>query len=364
MKKTLGLALAGAGLIGKRHAAASRSVASFSVESIVDPSPSSRTFAEEIGAAWYPSLRDMFSSSAPDGVILATPNQVHVDNGLDCVRARCPMLIEKPIATSSAEATKIVEAAKAADVAILVGHHRRHNPLVRRARAIIDEGSLGRIVTVHGTCWLAKPDDYFAAEWRRKDGAGPVMVNAIHDIDLLRHFCGELESVQAMKSNAVRGNGMEDSAVVLLKFRSGALGTFSISDTVASPWSWELTAAENTAYPATTQSCYMIGGTEGSLSIPDNRLWSHGSHGHWMNPMHATSFPGEAGDPLVAQLNHFAEVIRREEKPLVSGEEGLKSLAVVEAILRSASCGTAVRLDTPSTGNRQVTEVPPPRALP
>ena len=86
-------------------------------------------------------------------------------------------------------------------------------------------------------------------------------------MDLLRYLCGDIECVQAMTSNAVRGGETEDSAIVLLKFRSGALGTLSVSDTVAAPWSWELTSGENSAYPVTSQSCYLIGGTRASLSI-------------------------------------------------------------------------------------------------
>jgi predicted dehydrogenase len=348
MSKPVNLALAGAGQIGRRHVVAGRSAVGVTFESVVDPAPAARAFAKEIGAAWYSSLRELFASAAPDGVILATPNQVHLENALDCVHAGCPMLIEKPIATSYAEAKRIVDAAKTRGVAVLVGHHRRHNPLIQAARAIIDGGGLGRITSVHATCWFFKPDDYFTTEWRRKHGAGPVLVNAIHDVDLLRHLCGDIESVQAVTSNAVRGGDTEDSAVVLIRFRSGALGTLSVSDTVASPWSWELTSAENAAYPATSQSCYLIGGTKGSLSMPDNRLWSHGPHGHWMTPIHATSVPRAGGDPLVKQIDHFAAVIRGEAEPLVPGEEGLKSLAVVEAILRSAEGGAADRAEQPA----------------
>ena len=337
MSKPLKIALAGAGQIGKRHAAAIRSVPGVILESVVDPAQSGRDFAAEIGAAWCPSLGEMFAASTPDGVILATPNQVHVENALDCVAAGCPMLIEKPIATNYLGGQKIVEAAEAKNVPVLVGHHRRHNPLIQRARSIIEEGALGRILSVQATCWFLKPDAYFTAPWRRKFGAGPVMVNAIHDVDLLRYLCGDIESIQAMTSNAVREGEIEDGAAVLLRFRSGALGTLNVSDSIAAPWSWELTSGENGAYPATSQSCYLIGGTKASLSIPDNRLWSHGQGGHWMTPLHATSFPGDAGDPLVAQIIHFAAVIRGEAEPLVPGDEGLKSLAAVEAIQASAS---------------------------
>ncbi len=346
MSRALRIAVAGVGLIGKRHVKATRYVEGMEVSAIVDPLPASREFAATHGIDWYGSLDDLFASNCPDGVIVATPNQVHVENGLTCIKARCPMLIEKPIAFNSDEAACLVDAGNKAQVPILVGHHRRHNPVIRKAKAILEGDGVGRIVSVHATCWLSKPADYFDALWRKKKGAGPVLVNAIHDIDLLRHLCGEIDSVQAIASNSVRSRVLEDSAVAVLQFASGALGTLNISDTIASPWSWELTASENNAYAATGQSCYVIGGTRGSLSIPDNRLWSHGPEGHWMSPIQATSFPSNSDNSLVAQLKHFRDVIAGEQQPLVSGAEGVKSLCVAEAILQSAGSGQPVHLNS------------------
>jgi len=345
MSNPLKITMVGAGLIGQRHIEVMRVLGDdVSLASIVDPSEAGRAFAETMNVDWYSSLKEMFASSRPDGAILATPNQVHVENGLDCVEAGCPMLVEKPIATTCAEASVLIDAAAVADIPILVGHHRRHNPLMQKAKFLIDEGDLGRITSVHGTCWLMKPDEYFAPEWRRKDGAGPIMVNAIHDIDLLRYLCGDVQSVQAISSNVVRGFETEDTAAALIKFRSGALGTFNISDTVPSPWSWEMTSGENPDFSATPQSCYMIGGTKGSLSIPDLRLWTHEGDGHWKQPINSTSFPNNNTDPLVMQIRHFGEVIRGQAEPIVSGEEGLKSLSVLEAIKNSAATGDTINL--------------------
>ncbi len=344
MSERLQLALVGAGLIGQRHAEAMRMLGDdISIASVVDPSDVGRMYTKNMGIDWYPSMKEMFAGSSPDGAILATPNQVHVENGLECIAERCPILLEKPIATSCEEAQKLVDASHAEDVPVLIGHHRRHNPLIQKARQLIQDGRLGRITSVHGTCWLLKPKDYFAPEWRRKEGAGPILVNAIHDVDLMRYLCGDVETVQAISSNSIRGFETEDTAAVLMRFKSGALGTFNLSDTVASPWSWEITAGENPAYASTPQSCYVIGGTEGSLSIPDMRLWRHEGEGHWKQPISATSFPESKIDPLVAQMRHFVNVIRGNEAPLVSGEEGLMSLAVVEAMKKSAESGETIR---------------------
>ena len=190
------LAVVGAGLIGQRHARLIVAGADAALSAIVDPTDAARDFAAGIGAPWFASVADMLAVDRPDGLIVATPNQLHLDHGLQAVEAGLPALIEKPIADSVAAADQLVAAAEKAGVPLLIGHHRRHNPLIAQAKAKIDAGDLGRLVAVHGMFWLYKPDDYFDVEWRRKPGAGPVYINLIHDIDLLRHLIGEVASVQ------------------------------------------------------------------------------------------------------------------------------------------------------------------------
>lgn len=338
------IAVMGAGLIGKRHAAHVRAEPGAVLSAIIDPAPAGKAFAEEIGVAWYPGFDALPVAEKPDGVIVATPNQLHVANGLELVAAGIPMLVEKPLADSVDSARTLVRAADAADVPLLVGHHRRHNPMIRKAREAIDAGRLGRILTLNGQFWLVKPDEYFDVDWRRQEGAGPVLINLIHDIDLFRYLCGEIVGVQALVSNTVRGNPAEETAVAILRFANGALGTVSASDTVVSPWSWELTTGENPAYPRQDQSCYQIGGTHGSLTIPALELWSHPDKRGWWEPLRRERIPFVPEDPLQAQIRHFCAVIRGEEAPLVSGREGLATLAVIEAMKRAARSGAPVEI--------------------
>ncbi|HIP77283.1 MAG TPA: Gfo/Idh/MocA family oxidoreductase [Kiloniellaceae bacterium] len=332
MTESVNIALAGAGLMGRRHAAAIAVLPEARLAAVIDPDESARDFARECGVPWYPDLAGLLENARPDGVVLATPNQLHEAQGLDCVSAGLPMLIEKPVATTVASAQRLVDAAEQAGVAILVGHHRRHNPLIRKAKALIDDGAIGRIVAVHGLCWLYKPDDYFNARWRREAGAGPVFINLIHDIDLLRYLCGEIVSVLARDSRAVRGNEVEDTAAVVLTFENGALGTVLVSDTIVGPWSWEMTAKENPAYPQTDEACYLIGGTHGSLELPNLRLWHQGEERGWWQPITGDPVGVTAADPIIEQMRHFCRVVQGIETPLVSGREATRSLAVIEAI--------------------------------
>lgn len=341
----LNIAVMGAGLIGKRHADYVIAHADTTLSAIVDPSEAGRLYAEKLGVRWYRSFADIDADNRPDGVIIATPNQLHVENALDVIAQSIPALVEKPIADCAARAAEMVRAADSADVPILIGHHRRYNPLIRKAKTILDRGELGQVLTVHGTFWVMKPDDYYDIAWRRQEGAGPVLVNLIHDVDLFRYLFGEVVTVHAMTSNAVRHHAVEETCVVVMRFAGGIIATLNASDSVVSPWSWEMTTGENPSFPRQDAFCYQIGGTRGSLSIPQLDLWKNPGKPDWLEPQERSRIAFEPADPLEIQLAHFCDVIRGRDEPLVSGREGLATLAVIEAIKNSASSGQVVHLD-------------------
>ena len=328
------LILVGAGLIGQRHVSYIQEAAE--LVAIVDPSPTAQQFAQSLSMPLYADLEEALIQEEAQGLILATPNHLHVPHAHLAVEQGLPCLIEKPIAESSDTAADLVKQANAKNIPLLIGHHRRHNNLIQAAKKTIKEGILGDIVGVQANFWLYKPDDYYNMTWRTKTGAGPAFINAIHDLDLLRYLCGEVIQIQAMKSHAQRGFEVEDTLVATLKFENGALGSLSISDTIVAPWSWEFTAKENPAYPHVSTHAYCLGGTKGSLSIPDLKLWQHPKERSWWNPISSKTLPYEVNDPLRTQMAHFLDVIDGKVEPLVSGEEGLKSLQLLEQIQRAA----------------------------
>ena len=346
MNSRVRIAVVGAGLVGVRHVDAINQAADVELAAIVDTSDAARRLAEENQVLFYTSLQELLAEQSADGVLISTPTTLHVEQGLQCIEAGCPVLIEKPIATTALDALELVTRGNQHGVSILVGHHRRHNPIIQNAHALIEAGKIGDIRTVQGTCWLYKPDDYFeVAPWRTKKGAGPISVNLVHDVDLMRYLLGDVTRVQAAASSSARGFENEDVAAAVLTFASGVVGTISVSDSVVSPWSWELTASENPSYPATSQSCLLLGGSKGSLSIPDLTLWTHQAVQSWWSPISATSVPQNFSDPLVNQIRHFADVIRGKAEPLVSGVEGMKTLQVIEAIQVSAEQQRAIDID-------------------
>ena len=345
--------VAGAGLNGLRHIEAIQKSRSAQLASIVHPSPHVVEVAKREMVVLYPSLSEMAASDRPDGVILATPNRLHVEQGLQCVAWELPVLVEKPIADTLEGGKRLVAAAERSHAKLLVGHHRSHSPILHKAVEIVKSGILGRIVGVIGSAAFYKPetDGYYDGPnaWRKEPGGGPLLINMIHEAGILRAMIGEVVAVQAFSSNATRGFNVEDTVAINLRFSNGALGTFLLSDTAASPRNWEHTSQENKAYPTyPNEDAYTILGASGSLGVPTMRLryYAGQKDRSWWKPFRTETVALERADPLARQIEHFASVIRGEAQPLVSGRDGLQNLRLTEAIAEAARSGNTIHLTT------------------
>ncbi|WP_368507317.1 Gfo/Idh/MocA family oxidoreductase [Bradyrhizobium lupini] len=178
--------------------------------------------------------------------------------------------------------------------------------------------------------------------WRREKGAGPIFLNLIHDVDLLRYLCGDIVAVQAAQSNRLRGNAVEETAVIILRFASGALGNGQRLRYHPVALELGIYTGENPAYSHALETCYQIGGTRASLAIPQLDLWHHPSKASWWAPIERERLRFEKEDPLGLQIANFCGVIRGTATPVVSGREGLKTLRVIDAIKRAAETGDLV----------------------
>lgn len=337
----LPLAVIGAGLIGRTHI--DRALASTSVElvGIADPTPQAADLARSAGVPCFADHRRLLAELKPAGVVVATPNATHAQIAVDCLERGAAVLVEKPIADTLEDARRICEASRAAGLPVLVGHQRRHNPIMRKAKAIVASGTLGRPVSATALCTWLKPRDYFDVAWRRQPGGGPILINLIHDIDLMRHLYGEIESVQAITSNAVRGFEVEDTAVVALRFRNGALGTVTVSDTAAAPWNWDLSAGEAERFPRQDIDAHFYSGTEGSLTLPRLQLWRYrrdqGPAQGWHDPLTLERTAVHTGCPYAEQLRHFAALVAGAEAPVCSALDGLRTLQATLAVTEAAA---------------------------
>lgn len=333
----------GAGLIGKMHIDRALKHAGVELVGIADPTPEAEALARGIGVPWFADYGRMIEVVRPRGVVVATPNVTHARIAIACIERGVAAIVEKPIADNLDDAQRICDASARSGVPVLVGHHRRHNPIGRRAKEIVSSGRLGTPVCATVLCTWLKPDDYFVP-WRRERGGGPVLINLIHDIDLLRFLFGEIESVQALVSNRVRGFAVEDTSAVLLRFRNGALGTITVSDTAAAPWNWDLSAGEAERFPRQDVDAYFLSGTEASLTLPRLEVWEYRKDRGWHDPLTIERTALHVGCPYTEQWRHLRGLIEGSEQPVCSALDGLRTLEATVAVNAAAESGSAVRM--------------------
>ncbi len=343
----LPVALLGAGGVGRMHAQRLLAHADLCLAGVADPSLAARDWAESLGVPWAAAPADLLDRVRPGAAIVSTPNALHTSVGLECVARRIPLLVEKPIADTVAEARRLADAARAAGVPVLVGHQRRHGVAVQRARRMIAEGAVGRVVAVTMLAAWLKPASYFTdGPWRRQEGGGPVLINAIHDVDLLRHLVGEVASVHAVASNAQRGFEVEDTAAAVLRLTGGAVATLMVTDSAVSPWNYDIASGESELYPPQRADALYIAGTEGALTVPQLLHWRYrGAARHWHAELTREQTTLHRRDPFAEQLRHLRAVAEGRETPLCSADDGIATLRATRAVLESAETGSTMVLD-------------------
>tara|TARA_E500000178_G_C16918149_1_gene705887 strand:- start:34 stop:1074 length:1041 start_codon:yes stop_codon:yes gene_type:complete len=345
LKKKIKIAIVGIGLMGSQHLRALSASKKAKLHSIVDVNKKSVIHAKKFKVPFYKTSAELIKNNKPDAVIVATPNQFHEKHTMSFLNAKIPVLLEKPISDDISKAKKIISSSKKNKTHLLIGYHRRHNSIVEKVKKKIDSGNLGKIVAANVKCWLYKNKDWYKEKWRVKKGGGPLGINLVHDIDLICYLLGSITHVQATISNKIRKFEVEDTAVVNFIFKSGALCTLSVSDTIVGPWSYELTAGENPAYPVTNQSAYYIGGTKGSIQFPNLKHWYNKGERSWWKPIYHKDMNIRLSRfTLINQINHLCDVVSRKAKPKVTGEDGLQSLKIFDAIIKSSKSGKKISI--------------------
>ncbi len=342
----LRITILGAGTMGRRHIEYVNASVDCHLVAIGDPDARTAQLAAHNDVPHFHDELETLDLAAPDGAIIAAPTQLHEELALACIRRGIVPLVEKPVTATPAEGRRLVQEAAAAAVPVLVGHHRRYHPRIRRLWELVKGGAIGSLIGVSLLWAVKKPDAYYDILWRTRTGGGPVLINLIHEIDTLRYICGEITSVYAATSSATRGFEVEDAAAITLTFAAGVVGSILLSDAAPSPWSYELTMFENPSYAHVAENCAFFFGTEGSLAFPRMELWRYPptANAGWEQPLEKDQHKPADSDPLAAQLAHFCRVIRREEPPLVSAEEGVRTLEATQAVLTSGAEGRPVEL--------------------
>lgn len=313
------LLVAGGGQIGSRHIAHIIAHPHLTLAGVIDPDPAVRAGVDAPGFASIDAV-----DVPAHGIVLATPSDLHADHAGQSAARGWHMLIEKPVAGTMEQADRIVEATRAAGVRALVGHHRRYHPKVTALKEILQSGEIGVPVLASLIWALKKPDTYFDMPWRSGAQGSPVLINLVHEVDLLRFLLGEIIHVSGFGSRRVRGKEKLESGGVTLGFEDGCVATLAFSDATPSPWAFEAGTGENPNIAATRQDNLRIAGTVGAIEFPSLTIWS--GAGDWSQAPVPVARPADGELPLVAQLTHFADVIAGRVEPHIDAEEARKSL--------------------------------------
>jgi predicted dehydrogenase len=282
-----------------------------------------------------------------DAVIIATPNETHREFVEECASRSYPLLIEKPLASTLPDGRAMVQVIAKNRVPALMGHHRRFSAGVRRLKHLIDGNAIGRPLVAHLMAILDKPDSYFCptngSSWRTRklSGGGPLLINSIHEVDILRFLFGEWTEVAGFADNKGRGFEVEDTAVLCIRFRNGVLATINVTDISPSFFSYERTMKENPLYVPYDGDCGWFFGTEATLTFPRFQRVAATQQKGWSHALDLRILADASAaptDPLKEELRHFISVARGEVFPCVTVEDGLRNL---EAVLAVASLPSA-----------------------
>lgn len=248
----LKIAIIGGGLIGPRHAASVRKNAHCILTALVEPSPKGPETAAALNTTLYTSIAALVSSPhKPDAAIVCTPNSTHVALSKELASAGVHVLVEKPISTDLESGASLIAHARACGIQLLVGHHRRFNPYIVSTKTALAAASLGTVLAVSGIWAAKKTDAYFLppTDWRQAETAGVVLINLVHEVDLLQYLFGPIVRIMAEPTRKTRGYDADEGAAIIFRFESGVVGTFVVSDAAPSPYNFEAGTGENPTIP-------------------------------------------------------------------------------------------------------------------
>ncbi|MEH7305238.1 Gfo/Idh/MocA family protein [Neobacillus drentensis] len=295
--------------------------------------------AEEYGAKAFTNYKEVLKLADIDAISVCLPNYLHAPVSIDALNAGKHVLCEKPMATSKEEAEAMIEAAKENDKKLMIAHNQRFVTSHQKAKEIIDNGKLGKIYSFKTTFGHPGPEGWSidgAGSWffnKEKAFIGAMGDLGVHKADLMRYLLGEFSEVGAfIETNAKQNTDVDDNAVCILRTESGIIGTLAAS--------W--------AYVSGGDNSTIIYGEKGTLRLeadPEYSLIEEYRDGsvvyHKLDKIQTNEEGGQTSSHVI---NHFVECIIENNEPLISGEEGMKSLQIILAALESQETRRIVSL--------------------
>ena len=300
-----------------------------------------KKIGEEYGCKTFLSLEEMLADEQVDIVTIATPSGTHGDLAIQSVKAGKHVICEKPLDVTTEKIDKVIQAAKENNKVVAGILNRRFNPVMEIAKEAVSQNRLGKLTLCDAYVKWYRDENYYASgAWRGTwalDGGGALMNQSIHAIDQLIYLAGDVHSIQASITNVLhKGIEVEDTAVAIVEFKSGARGVIEGSTAC---WS-------STGHPAEIQLC----GSEGSIFISDEdiKVWDFknekpedkdirqkysgtNAQGLGANDPSAINFIGHQKN-----FSHVVDSIKKGVAPSVDAIEARKSVAIIRAVYESA----------------------------
>lgn len=304
----------GVGFWGRNHARAISELKNAVLVAVCDKdSARARSVGEKFGVDWCTEDQELLRRKDVDAVSICTPTITHNEVALKAIDAEKHVMVEKPIADTVEEAKGILRAAETRGVHVMTGFIERFNPGIQRMKALIDDGSLGEIVSAFARR---------VGRWPERIGdVGVVKDAAIHDIDIMRFmFNSEPTSVYARAGRLV--HRLEDYAQIILSFKDNQTA-FVEANWLTPHKIRELTVTGSDAIATVDYITQKILIEDADKQVSPTYSWK---------------------EPLSLELEHFAESVIRDMNPQVTGLDGLRALEIAEAALKSARIGESVKL--------------------
>jgi UDP-N-acetyl-2-amino-2-deoxyglucuronate dehydrogenase len=334
-------ALVGCGRISQNHFAALKEHANRAeLVSVCDVDESALEAAAKLtGAAPFSSLGGMLADTTADIVILTTPSGLHSEQAIDIACSGRHVMTEKPMATRWRDGLRMVKACDDANVRLFVVKQNRRNATLQLLKNAIDKGRFGRIYMVNVNVFWTRPQEYYdSARWRGTwefDG-GAFMNQASHYVDLLDWLIGPIKSLQSYTATLARNIEVEDTGVISVEWRSGALGSMNVT---------------MLTYPKNLEGSITILGEKGTarvggVAVNEIQHWEFAEPDPDDEKVNQASYKTTSvygfGHPIF--YDNVIRVLRGEAEPETDGREGLKSLETLIAAYLSARNGRRVAL--------------------
>ncbi|HVY49925.1 MAG TPA: Gfo/Idh/MocA family oxidoreductase [Devosia sp.] len=291
------------------------------------------------GARMWTSMREMLDNTSADVVVLTTPSGLHSSQAIEVARSGRHVITEKPMATRWHDGLAMVRACDEANVRLFVVKQNRRNATLQLLKRALEANRFGRIYMVNINVFWTRPQEYYdSAPWRGTwefDG-GAFMNQASHYVDLLDWLIGPIESLHAFTATLARNIEVEDTGVMSIKWRSGALGSMNVT---------------MLTYPKNLEGSITIIGEKGTVRVGGvavNQIqhWEfaepHPDDSRVADASYETTSVYGFGHPLY--YDNVIRVLRGEAEPETDGREGLRSLEVLVAAYLSARDGRRVAL--------------------